>query len=92
MEIIQLNAEELKDPTGILPGHRYEVMIEIEVPEDDELYTPSGMYIKGIYVREEASSKLAQYAIIERGSETYLDFALEEEEEQALVAYCDEKI
>ncbi|MGG3916237.1 DUF6509 family protein [Bacillus sp. es.034] len=92
MNITSHHVEELKDPTGILSGDRYEVMLDVEVPEDDELYSEQGIYIKAIFVRDENGARLVQSAIIERNTESFLDFELEEDEEKLLLAYCEEHI
>ena len=39
MNITEYTVEQIKDPTGILAGRRYEFLLNIEVPEEDELYT-----------------------------------------------------
>jgi Family of unknown function (DUF6509) len=82
--------EELKDPTGILNGSRHEMLIAIEVPEEDELYSEHGLYLKTIFVQDGEVSRIAQYQIIERDTETILDFELEEEEEALILQYCKE--
>ncbi|MCA1062830.1 DUF6509 family protein (plasmid) [Cytobacillus spongiae] len=92
MNITRHTAEELKDPTGILSGERYEVILDIEVPEDDELYSEQGIYIKAIFVRDESGSRIVQSTIVERNTEAYLDFELEEDEESLLLSYCMENI
>ncbi|MGM0750915.1 MAG: DUF6509 family protein [Bacillota bacterium] len=92
MNIINHSAEELKDPTGILSGERYEVILDIEVPEDDELYREQGIYIKAIFVRDENGARIVQSTIVERNSEKYLDFELEEDEESLILSYCEENI
>jgi hypothetical protein len=92
MNITTHHADELKDPTGILSGDRYEVMLDIEVPEDDELYSEQGIYIKAIFVRDENGARIVQSSIIERNTESYLDFELEEEEESLILSYCQEHI
>ncbi|WP_064093308.1 DUF6509 family protein [Rossellomorea aquimaris] len=92
MNIMSHTAEELKDPTGILPGDRYEVLLTVEVPEDDELYSEQGLYIKAIFLRDENVNRIVQYQLVERGTEAHLDFALEEDEEALLLTYCQENI
>ena len=46
MNITEYTVEEIIDPTGILTGNRYEFMLNIEVPEDDELYDVKWITIK----------------------------------------------
>lgn len=92
MIITDHTMNELKDPTGILSGKRYEVMLSIEVPEDDELYSENGLYIKAIFVQDDNLPRIAQHQIIERNTESILDFELEEDEEALLLKYCKEHI
>jgi len=92
MNITGHSIEKLEDPTGILTGDRYEFILTIEVPEDDELYSENGLYIKAIFVVEGNQSRVAQYQIFEKITDSYLEFELEEEEEKLLEDYCKEHI
>lgn len=92
MEIINHEAEKLVDPTGILVGDRYEVLIDIEVDEDDELFSENGLYIKLILAVVEDKVNIPQYQIFERVTDQYLDFALEDEELDKILVYCKENI
>lgn len=84
--------EWVKDPFGILSGKRYEFIINIEVDEEDELYSPHGLYLRVIYCVEDSGSKIVKYEIIERGTDRYLDFALDPEEMAAIDTYCQEQL
>ncbi|MFC4322706.1 DUF6509 family protein [Litchfieldia salsa] len=88
MKIISHTVEKLIDPTGILLGERYEFILNIEVPEDDELYSEHGLKIKAIFVVNQSDVRLAQYYIIEQVTEVILDFELEEDEEILIKDYC----
>ncbi|MBB2478896.1 pullulanase [Bacillus sp. APMAM] len=92
MDITGHTVEQLEDPTGILTGDRYEFILNIEVPEDDELYSENGLYIKAIYVDEGNQSRVAQYHIFEKVTDRYLEFELEEDEEKLLKDFCREHI
>lgn len=87
MNITGHTVEKLQDPTGILTGDRYEYLLDVEVPEDDELYTENGLLIKAIYAVDENGARIAQYYLMERNTETHLDFELEEEEEELIRTY-----
>ncbi|MGF2616017.1 pullulanase [Rossellomorea vietnamensis] len=87
MKITGYTVEQLEDPTGILQGERYEYLLEVEVPEDDELHTENGLLIKAIYVVDERGARIAQYYLMEQSTEKYLDFELEEEEEELITTY-----
>lgn len=92
MEITGYSFEKLIDPTGILEGDRYEFYIDIEVDEDDELYSEKGLYIRVILAVDNNGSRIPQYQIFERETDTYLDFALDEEEENQILEFCKAKI
>ncbi|NRF90876.1 pullulanase [Paenibacillus frigoriresistens] len=82
--------ELVKDPFGILTGQRYEFLIDIEVEEDDELYSESGLYIRAIYSVEEEKSGIMKYELYEKTTQLYLDFDLEDDEVAAVAAFCKE--
>ncbi|MEH7437035.1 DUF6509 family protein [Neobacillus drentensis] len=82
--------EKLEDPFGLLSGDRYEFFIELDVEEEDELYSEKGVGLKVIYVSDENGDKITNYYFYERESEKVLDFELEEDEEELVLAYCRE--
>lgn len=88
MNITGHEVEKLEDPFGLLPGDRYEFFLELDVDMEDELYSDKGIGLKVIYVSEETGDKITSYYFYERGSETVLDFALEEDEEELVLTYC----
>ncbi|WNR43086.1 DUF6509 family protein [Paenibacillus roseipurpureus] len=88
--ITSYTVELIKDPFGILAGQRYEFLIDIDVEEDDELYSESGLYIRAIYNVTEDESKLLKYELFEKTTELYLDFDLEEDEVAVVEAFCKE--
>ncbi|MEO2075413.1 MAG: DUF6509 family protein [Bacillus sp. (in: firmicutes)] len=82
--------EKLEDPFGLLSGERYEFFLELEIDEEDELYSENGIGLKVIYVTDENEDKITNYYFYERGSEKVLDFALEDDEEALVLSYCKE--
>nr|WP_026695767.1 DUF6509 family protein [Peribacillus kribbensis] len=92
MNIINHEAQEIKDPFGILIGNRYEFYLQIDVPEDDELYSEKGIYIRVLFTVNEDQSSIANYTIHEYETDNVLDFELEEEEEKMIAAYCREHL
>ncbi|TDF93882.1 pullulanase [Paenibacillus piri] len=92
MTITAYSVEQVKDPFAILPGERYEFKLDIEVPEDDELYSEQGLYVRVIYRVEEGRTGVVKYEIFERETEHYLDFDLEEEEEALIDGFCKEHL
>lgn len=90
--ITEYSIEKLKDPFGILTGERYEVLLDITVPEDDELFTEAGIYIRALYKVEDNQSAIIKYDLLERGTDKPLDFELEDEEIEAVRAFCTEHL
>lgn len=84
--------EKLVDPFGLLSGDRYEFFLEIDVEEEDELFSEKGVGIKVLFIVDEKGPRISHYHLYERGTEKVLDFALEEEEEIAVFNYCRENI
>ena len=84
--------EKLVDPFGLLSGERYEFFLEIEVEEEDELYSEKGVGIKVLFVIDEKGPRISHYHLYERGTEKVLDFALEEDEELTVFNYCNDNI
>lgn len=92
MEITGHTLEKIEDPFGILTGNRYEIILHIEVPEDDELYSEKGLKIKVLIVENEGNYQLSHYHIIENTTEKILEFELEEDEELLVKDYCQNQI
>ncbi|WP_409305482.1 DUF6509 family protein [Peribacillus sp. SCS-155] len=92
LEITGYSVELIKDPFGILSGERYEFFLDIEVPEDDELYSENGLSIRVLYMVEENRSGIITYDIIEKGANEILDFELEEDEEKLIQNFCSEHL
>ncbi|MBB6446412.1 DUF6509 family protein [Bacillus benzoevorans] len=90
MNITEYTVEEIKDPTGILSGHRYEFMLNIEVSEDDELYNENGLQLKVLYFVDEKQTKIINYHFFDSLENKYLEFALEDEEEKLVGEFCRE--
>lgn len=92
MNITGHTLEKVEDKTGIIVGDRYEFILNIEVDEDDELYSENGIYIKVIFAVEGTESRVMQYNIFEKTTEKFIDLLLEEDEEQLLLDYCKQHI
>ena len=43
MQITDYVFHKINDPTGIMVGDRYEFLLNVEVDEDDELYTEGSL-------------------------------------------------
>lgn len=92
MNITGHTVEKVEDTTGILSGDRYEFFINVEVDEDDELFTENGLYIKVILAVHESENRIVQYEIHEKETNKNIDLALEEDEEQLLLDYCKQNL
>lgn len=91
MEITAFAIEEIKDPTNIIEGKRFEFLLDIEVDEEDELYTEAGVEVRVIVAQQEDVCVL-NYFLIDKGTNDYLDFALEEDEEAEILAFITEQL
>ena len=92
MEITAYSVEEIKDPTNIIEGKRYEFLLDVEVDEEDELYTEGGIEIRALIGENAGEVRLLNYFLKERLTEELLDFALEEDEEQMILDFCKEEL
>lgn len=88
MNITGYTVEKLHDPTGILDGIRYEFFLQIEVPEDDELFTENGLVLRVIFADVDQTQSILHYEFMEKNSNAVLDFALEEDEEKLVFEFC----
>lgn len=86
----EYSVEFVKDPFGILAGKRYEFMVDLQVPEDDELFSENGVYARVIFMANEDESSIVKYDLIEKSTDRILDLNLEPEEEETLAAFCRE--
>ncbi len=90
LKIESYTVEKLEDPFGILSGDRYEFFLELDVPEDDELYSENGVMLRVIFLKDEEKEQISKYEFIENDTKNVLDFELEEDEETAILAFCRE--
>ncbi|MBW7474694.1 pullulanase [Paenibacillus oenotherae] len=90
LQVIEYSVELIKDPFGILTGQRFEFVLDLEIAEDDELYSENGVYAKVIYLVDDSRREIVKYDLYERTTDRYLDFVLDPEEETAVAAFCAE--
>ena len=88
MNITEYTVEEIKDPTGILSGKRYEFVFHVEMPEEDELYNEHGLQLKVLYLVDEKQRKILNYHFYDSLENNFLEFAMEEEEEKLINEFC----
>ena len=92
MNITQFSVEEILDPTNIIEGKRYEFLLDVEVDEEDELYSAAGLEIRVIVGVIEENVRIVNYFIMDKANNEFLDFALEEDEEAEILAFCKEDL
>ena len=92
MEITSFSVDKVKDPFGIITGTRYEYILDLEIDEDDELYSEQGVYLRVIYSVEEEGTRIVKYELYERSTDRYLEFDLEEDELAEVDAFCREHL
>ena len=92
MEIGAFSVEEIKDPTNIIEGKRFEFLIDLEVDEDDELYSEAGIEIRVIAGQKEEEVRILNYFLIDKADNEVLDFALEEEEEAMILHFVQQEL
>jgi hypothetical protein len=90
LKITAYSVEMIKDPFGILTGKRYEFLLDLEVPEDDELFSENGLYIRVIYLVEGEQAGIVKYQFLEKQTDRYLEFDMEEEEAAFVEQFCKE--
>lgn len=92
LNVTEYSAELVKDPFGILSGRRYEFILELEVEEDDELYSEQGVYAKVVYKADGERSGIVTCDFYERTTHKYLDIDPEDDEKAAFAAFCGEHL
>ncbi|WP_423798830.1 DUF6509 family protein [Neobacillus sp. SAB-20_R2A] len=88
MNITGHTLEKLEDPFGLLSGDRYEIFLDLDIDEEDELFSDKGVGLRVLFVADESETKISNYHFFEKGSDKVFDFALEEDEEQMVYDYC----
>ncbi|TVX99978.1 pullulanase [Cohnella terricola] len=90
LAVSEYSVELVKDPFRILAGKRYEFVIQLELDEEDELYSAEGIEIKAVYKVDGDEAGVVSYGLYEKSTGRYIDAELEDEEEEALAAFCRE--
>ncbi|GLB61103.1 DUF6509 family protein [Cytobacillus sp. NCCP-133] len=92
MNITGYSIESIKDPTGILSGDRYEFYLDIDVDEDDELYSENGIKLRVLFYKNEDDERILNYHFLVNQSGEVLEFALDEDEEKVVSRFCSDNI
>ncbi|MBM7703287.1 DUF6509 family protein [Metabacillus iocasae] len=88
LTITEYTVEQIKDPFNILSGDRYEFLLYLDVPEDDELHTDKGLALKVLYTVDGDKQLISNYNFVETETNEYLDFELEDDEKEMIEAFC----
>ncbi|WP_151733527.1 DUF6509 family protein [Paenibacillus tengchongensis] len=88
----EYTVEYIRDPFGIISGKRYEFFIQLDVPEEDELYEENGVSIRAVVKVEGGEFSLVTYDLLETTTGRLLDFDLEDDEEELLAQFCKEHL
>lgn len=92
LTISEYSVEKIRDPFGIISGTRYEFMIKLDVPEDDELYSENGVSVRAVVKEEDGAVSVVTYDVMETTTQKLLDFDLEDDEEEELAVFCREHL
>ena len=92
MQIGAFSVEEIHDPTNIIEGKRFEFLIDIEVDEEDELYSEAGIEARVIVGQKEEEVRILNYFLLDKADNEILEFALEQEEEEIILRFVQEEL
>ncbi|ARK23724.1 hypothetical protein SporoP37_02790 [Sporosarcina sp. P37] len=87
MQIVNGTVEELIDPTGIIEGQRYEVLLTVKVDEEDELFNEEGTGLRMLYSVKDGQRKMLTYQFYELATGSPFDVEWDEEEQAAAEQY-----
>lgn len=92
-EIKEFTIERMKDPFGILSGERFELLLELDVDEEDELYSEEGVRLRIVFLKEEGhGSRIVKYEFLNAAKGSYIDMEMTEEEEAFIASFCKEQL
>ncbi|MED4204053.1 DUF6509 family protein [Neobacillus mesonae] len=92
LNITSYTVEKLEDPFGLLSGDRYEFFLDLDIDDEDELFSEKGVGLRVLFVAEGEQTKIVSYHFFEQGSEKVFDFALEDDEEEEILQFCKEHL
>ncbi|OUS78721.1 pullulanase [Paenibacillus sp. MY03] len=90
--VTSYTVEKLKDPFNILPGERYEFVLELEVEEDDELYHDEGVSLRVVYMKDNNEERVVKYEFQKTTTGGYINMELEEEELALVRSLCHKEL
>ena len=91
-EISQYTMEQLKDPYGIIAGERYEFMLDLQIDEEDELYSETGVVLRVIAAVQDEEMSISKYEFLSASTNQYIALEMEEEEYAMVEAFCKEQL
>ncbi|WP_191272078.1 DUF6509 family protein [Neobacillus kokaensis] len=92
LNITGYTVEKLEDPFGLLSGERYEFFLDLDIDEEDELYSEKGVGLRVLFVVNQNEFKIANYHFFEKGNDEVFDFVLEDDEEEIVIKFCKEHL
>lgn len=84
--------QEILDPTNIIEGQRFEFTMDLQIDEEDELFQEGGVEVRAIIGVKDTIVSLVNYFLIAKSDLSYLEFALEEDEEKIIIDFCKQHI
>ena len=91
-EISQYTMEQLKDPYGIIAGERYEFMLDLQIDEEDELYSEAGVVLRVIAAVQDKEMSIAKYEFLNASTNQYIALDMEDDEYAMVEAFCKEQL
>lgn len=91
-KVTEVEITEIADPFKILIGKRYELMLDLEVEEDDELFDEQGVKLRVVYVVDEEKSAISRYEFLNAVTSKYIDIEMEDDELAYITQLCKEQI
>lgn len=86
--ITAYTVESIPDKFGILAGKRYEFVLDIELDEEDELYSENGVTLRVIFKTGDGEDGIAHTEFLEKTTGRYLEFEPDDEELELVAAFC----
>lgn len=92
LKITEHSIKPIVDPFNILTGERFEFILDLDVPEEDELYSETGLYVRVLYKLEDGVSSRIKYDLYDKKDNEYLEFDLEDDELAVIDTFCKEHL
>ncbi len=91
-EILQYTVEKLHDPYGIITGDRYEFILDLQVDEEDELFSEEGISLRVIMAVDGEKYNIMKYEFLEGAARKYIALEMEDDELKFVEHFCKEEL